>query len=106
MNRGDVRWYTFHEPDKRRPVLVLTRDSAIPYLTGITIAPLTSTIRDIPTEVFLSPDDDGVLTPCAVNLDNIQTVPKRQVGSLITSLSPNRMGEVEDAMAFALGMTS
>ena len=106
MNRGDVRRYTFHEPDKRRPVLVLTRDSAIPYLTGITIAPLTSTIRDIPTEVFLSPDDDGVLTPCAVNLDNIQTVPKRQVGSLITSLSPNRMGEVEDAMAVALGMTS
>jgi mRNA interferase MazF len=104
MKRGDIRWYTFREPDKRRPVVVLTRDSAIPYLTGITVAPLTSTIRSIPTEVFLSPEDDGVLAPCVANLDNVQTVPARQVGALITTLSAERMGEVEQALAFALGM--
>lgn len=104
MKRGDIRWYTFREPDKRRPVLVLTRNSAIPYLTSVTVAPLTTTIRDIPTEVFLS-QDDGVPEPCVVNLDNVQTVTKRQIGSLVTVLTPERMAEVEQALAFALGMT-
>lgn len=103
MKRGDVRWYTFREPDKRRPILVLTRTSAIAYLTSVTVAPLTTTIRDIPTEVFLSPEE-GVLTPCVVNLDNVQTVTKRQIGSLVTVLTPERMAEVEQALAFALDM--
>ena len=53
MRRGEVRWYRFSAPDKRRPVLVLTRDSAIEYLREVTIAPITSTIRDIPSEVAL-----------------------------------------------------
>ncbi|MCB0092395.1 MAG: type II toxin-antitoxin system PemK/MazF family toxin, partial [Caldilineaceae bacterium] len=75
MNRGEVRWYTFRAPDRRRPVLLLTRNAAIGFLTNVTVAPLTTNVRDIPTEVFLSPDDDGVPSICAVNLDNIQTVP-------------------------------
>ena len=50
MKRGDVCWYTFKAPDKRRPVLIITRDSAIPILNSVTIAPITSTIRNIPTE--------------------------------------------------------
>ncbi len=73
MTHGDVYWYTFKDPDKRRPVLILTRNSAIPFLTSLTIAPITSTIRSIPTEVVLS-QADGLFTDCAVNLDNIQTV--------------------------------
>ena len=104
MKRGEVRWYTFEMPDKRRPVLILTRSSAISFLTGITIAPITSTVRDIPTEVFLTPEDDGVLAPCAVNLDNVQTVPKHKIGALITTLSTEQMAQVERALAFALGM--
>lgn len=104
MNRGEVRWYTFRPPDKRRPVLVLTRDSAIDVLTGITIAPITSTIRHIPTEVVLSPADDGILVESAVNLDNLQTVPKAKVGGLITVLSPDKIEAVERAICFALGM--
>ena len=104
MKRGEVRWYTFELPDKRRPVLILTRSSAISFLTGITIAPITSTVRDIPTEVFLTPEDDGVLAPCAVNLDNVQTVPKLKIGALITTLSTEQMAQVERALAFALGM--
>jgi mRNA interferase MazF len=104
MNRGDVRWYTFEAPDKRRPVLILTRNSALSFLTGVTIAPITSTVRDIPTEVFLTPEDDGVPSPCAANLDNVQTVPKHRLGVLITALSPERMAEVDQALAFALGM--
>ena len=104
MRRGEVRWYTFREPDKRRPVVILTRDSAIRFLTGITVAPLTTTIRDIPSEALLTPDDDGVSILSAVNLDNVQTVHKDGLGALITTLSPQRMHEVERALCFALGM--
>lgn len=104
MRRGEVRWYTFEPPDKRRPVLILTRNSAISFLTWVTVAPLTTTVRNIPTEVFLSPADDAVLAPCAVNLDNVQTIPKHKLGDLVTTLSTERLGEVEQALAFALGI--
>jgi mRNA interferase MazF len=104
MKRGEVRWYTFRAPDKRRPVLILTRTSAISFLTGITVAPITTTIRDIPTEVLLTPEEDGVRSLCAANLDNIQTIQKRGLGPLITSLSRSRLEEVDRAIAFALGM--
>ncbi len=57
MKQGEIRWYRFKKPDKKRPVLVLTRDAAIDYLGEITVAPITATIRDIPTEVLLSGDD-------------------------------------------------
>ena len=104
MRRGEIRWTTFHTPDKRRPVLVLTRNSALRFLTGITVAPITSTVRDIPTEVLLTPEEDGVQVVCAANLDNIQTIQKGRLGSLIATLSPERMQEVERAVCFALGM--
>lgn len=104
MRRGEVRWYTFAAPDKRRPVLILTRNSALRFLAGITVAPITSTIRSIPSEVLLGPAEDGMLNVCAVNLDNIQTVQKAQIGTLLTTLSPARMREVEQALCFALGM--
>ncbi len=102
MKRGEVRWYTFKPPDKRCPVLILTRDSAIGFLNALTIAPITSTIRHIPSEVFLS-RADGLFTECAINLDNLQTVPKSNIGELIAYLSPERMEEVERAVNFALG---
>ena len=105
MKWGEVRWYTFKEPDKRRPVLILTRNSAINLLNALTIAPITTTIRDIPSEVFLS-REDGLFTDCAVSLDNLQTVPKVNIGGLITRLSPERMDEVKRALVFALGFDS
>ncbi|HVF45363.1 MAG TPA: type II toxin-antitoxin system PemK/MazF family toxin [Pyrinomonadaceae bacterium] len=103
MNQGDVYWYTFRAPDKRRPVLILTRNSAIAFLTGVTVAPLTSTIRGIPSEVLLTPAEDGVSADCAVNLDNIQTVQKAGLGARLTHLSLERMREVRAAVEFALG---
>lgn len=102
MKQGEVRWYTFKPPNKRRPVLILTRNSAIGFLTAITVAPITTTIRDIPTEVLLS-RQDGLRTDCAVNLDNIQTVPKAKIGKLIAALPPEKMREVRRAISFALG---
>ena len=102
MRRGEIRWYTFKAPDKRRPVLVLTRDSAIGFLNSLTVAPITSTIRDIPSEILLAPED-GLPTRCAANMDNIQTVPKFRLGPVISYLSPERMEEANLAIAFALG---
>ena len=102
MNRGDVCWYTFKAPDKKRPVLVLTRDSAIAVLNSVTIAPITSTIRSIPTEVILT-KDDGLPNTCAANFDNIQTVPKSNVGDRIARLTARRMREAAAAVSFALG---
>ncbi|MCK6563498.1 MAG: type II toxin-antitoxin system PemK/MazF family toxin [Dehalococcoidia bacterium] len=102
MNRGEVRWFTFARPDKRRPVLVLTRNSVIGVLSRVTVAPITTTIRGIPTEVVIG-EDEGLRQPSAVNLDNIQTVPRNDIGQFIGALSPARMRHVEAAIAFALG---
>ena len=103
MRRGEVRWYTFKAPDKRRPVLILTRDSAIGFLNALTVAPVTTTIRYIPSEVLLTPED-GLLTECAANMDNIQTVAKHRLGPMIAHLPLERMEEVNQAIAFALGL--
>lgn len=102
MNQGDVYWYTFKEPDKRRPVVILTRDSAIPYLTALTIAPITTTIRSIPSEVVLS-EADGLATLCAANCDNLQTVAKARLGAYISHLAPGKLREFRAAIEFALG---
>ncbi len=104
MNRGDVCWYNFKTPDKKRPVLVLTRDSAITVLNSITIAPITSTIRSIPTELVLT-EEDGLPYACAANFDNLQTVPKGEVGDRITRLSRRRMQEAAAAVSFALALS-
>ena len=102
MRRGEVRWYRFAAPDKRRPVVVLTRDSVLEYLGEVTIAPITSTIRGIPSEVLLAPED-GLPRDCAVNLDHVQTVSAARVGTLISALTSERMGEIRAALLFALG---
>ena len=103
MERGEVRWYTFARPDKARPVLILTRDSAIRYLNAVTVAPITTTIRGVPSEVFLS-EEDGLPRSSAANFYNLQTVPKERVGAWITTLSPERMMAVDQAIQFALGI--
>ena len=102
MQRGEIRWYRFSNPDKKRPVLLLTRDSVLEYLGEVTIAPVTTTIRDIPTEVLLSPED-GMPRACAVNLDHVQTVSKDKLGGVITVLPVSRMEEVRSALLFVLG---
>jgi mRNA interferase MazF len=103
MTRGEIRWYKFNPPDKRRPAVILTRNSIIDYLSEITIAPVTSTIRDIPSEVFLS-ESDGMPAPCAINCDHIQTVSKSKIGSLITNLSSDKLKELKKAISFALNL--
>jgi mRNA interferase MazF len=103
MERGEVRWYTFDRPDKTRPVLILTRNSAIRYLNAVTVAPITSTIRGVPSEVKLSVAD-GMMVDCAANFHNLQTVPKGKIGAWITTLAKHRLAEVDRAIQFALGI--
>lgn len=103
--RGDIRLYRFPRPDKQRPVVVLTRDSAMGYLSAAMVAPITSTIRGVPSEVCLS-EADGMKGACAVNLHNIVTVSKTHLGRRVAVLSPERMKEICSALGFALGCLS
>ena len=102
MKRGEIRWYKFSQPDKRRPVVILTRNSVLEYLGEVTVAPITSTIRDIPSEVVLG-SQDGIPMDCAINLDHIQTVSKGKIGAVITALRSEKMVELRSALLFALG---
>ncbi len=103
MKRGEIRWYKFAGPDKKRPVLILTHDSIIDFLGEVTVAPITTTIRDIPSEILLTAAD-GMSRDSAINFDHIQTVSKGKIGSLITTLSADKMKTVNYAITFALAL--
>jgi len=105
ITRGEVRLYRFPRPDKRRPVVVLTRESAIGHLSAVTVAPITSTVRGVPSEVRLS-EADGVKGECAVNLHNLVTVSKVHLGRRLAVLSDERLREICAAIGFALGCSS
>jgi mRNA interferase MazF len=102
LNRGDIHLYRFAPPDKQRPVLILTRDSAVGHLSTVTVAPISSTVRGVPSEVMLDVDD-GMKGHCAVNLHNAVTVSQERLGKRVTSLSATRMREVCVALRFSLG---
>ena len=102
LTRGDVRLYRFAAPDKNRPVVILTRDSAIRYLSTVTVAPVTSTIRGVPSEVVLD-EQDGMKSPCAVNLHNAVTISQQRLGRRVAHLDAHRMREICSALRFALG---
>ena len=91
MRRGEIRWYRFAPPDKRRPALILTRN------------PVIASFREIPSEVALS-IDDGMPRDCAVNCDHLQTVPQAKLGALLTTLLTERMYQVTEAIRFALAL--
>lgn len=98
--RGEVWW--LEDPDGgRRPAVVLTRDAAIPVLSWLLVAPVTRTVRGIPTEVALDADD-GMAQPCAVTLDNVRPVRAALLTTRITTLAPDRMREVCDALRAAV----
>lgn len=102
MSRGEVRLCRFMPPDKERPVVVLTRDSAIGHLATVTVAPVTSTIRGVPSEVILD-IDDGMKSRCAVNLHNAVTAAQTRLGRRVANLSAQRIEEVCAALPFSPG---
>ena len=103
MHRGEVWWADLPLPAGRRPVLLLSREVAYKVRSSITVAVVTRTIRSIPVEVLLA-KEDGMPAKCAVNLDEIITIPKSLLVERITALSLEKMGAVAGAAAFALDL--
>jgi mRNA interferase MazF len=104
MRRGDVWWANMPHPWGRRPVLLLSRNEAYPFVTWILVAPLTTRVRGIPSEVEVLPRRDGVPQSSAINLDNLQAIRRESLDTLIVHLTANRMDEVDLALHFALGL--
>ena len=103
MRRGEVWWAELPEPAGRRPVLLLSRNEAYAVRELVTVAPITSRIRRIPTEVALG-RADGLPRRCVVNLDSLTTIPKRILTQRLTALTPEKVGAVDRALRFALGL--
>lgn len=103
MRRGEVWWAELPQPIGRRPVLLLSRDAAYSVRTSVTVAIITRTIRNIPTEVLLEQEDE-MPAKCVVNLDDILTIPKSRLTERITTLSSGKMSAVAKAIVFALDL--
>jgi mRNA interferase MazF len=101
VTRGEV-WWVERPGAGRRPHLVLTRDAAIPVLSTVLGVPATRTIRGIPTEVELGPED-GLPERCALTLDNIRVLPKAYFVERICSLGPSKLADVCGALGHATG---
>ena len=100
MSRGEVWWY--ERPSTcRRPYLIITRSEAIPVLNQILAAPVTRTMRGIPTEVGLD-QSDGLLVPCVATLDNLAQIRPALCTERITTLGPERMDQVCEALRAAV----
>ncbi len=102
LTRGEIRWYIFRLPDKRRPVLVLTRDQVIDHLNEIIVAPVTRTIRGLKTEVLLT-EEDGMPAACAANFDHLSLGQRDRFGSALCTLSERRWPEGRRALLTACG---
>lgn len=101
MRQYEILWANLPEPMGRRPVLLLTRTAAYPYLNKVIVAEVTSTIRGIPEEVSLG-RREGLARPSVVNLDNVHVVPKGLLRDRIGALAPGRQQEVKRALGYAL----
>ena len=102
MNRGEIRWYKFALPDKRRPVLILTRNEVIDQLNEIIVVPITRTISGLATEVVLTPDD-GMPVVSALNFDHVALAQRQRIGAILCRLPEERWPEVRRALMIACG---
>jgi mRNA interferase MazF len=103
IRQGQIWWARLPGRAGRRPVLILTRTAAIPHLSNITVAPLSRTIRDIDSEVVLTPEQ-GLPTMCAITLDNVLTIPQTELEHHITTAASETMAAVFEAVRFAFAM--
>ena len=103
MRRGEVWWAEQPEPIGKRPVLLLSRDEAYDVRNAVTIAQITTTIRNIPVEVQLN-EKDGLPQKCVVNLDTITTVRKAIITKRISSLNTEKIEQIDKAIKFALAL--
>jgi len=103
MRRGEIWWAKLTPPAGRHPVLLLSRNEAYAVRELVTVAPVTTRMRHILSEVPLGPED-GLPRPCVVNLDTITTIAKRSLRERLVLLSPEKLKAVEAALHFALGL--
>lgn len=103
MRRGEIWWAELEPPAGRRPVLLLSRDESYIIRYLVIVAPVTTRFRHTPAEVPLG-TEDNMPRSCVANLDTITTIPKDCLRNRITSLSPQKLKEVETAIHFALGL--
>jgi mRNA interferase MazF len=103
VRHGEIWWAELAPPAGRRPVLLLSRNEAYAVRELVMVAPLTTRIRGIPSEVSLG-DEDGVPRACVVNLDSITTIAKTGLRERLTALSAEKLKAVEAAMHFSLGL--
>ena len=102
LKRGDIYFHRFGAPDKRRPVVILSRQEAIDVLNEVMVAPITTTVRGLMSEVVLDVEQ-GMKNRCAVNLDHVQTVRKSDIKRHITTLTPAFMADICRALSVATG---
>jgi len=100
--RGDIRWLRFAQPDKRRPVLVLGAEEALPSLSQIPVVPLSTQVRGLSWEVPLGADD-GLPSACVLKPEWIRAVDRTLLGPSIARLPEPRWPEVRRAVLLALG---
>ena len=102
VNRGEIWNFRFDRPDKQRPVLILTRQEMIDVLHTVTVAPLTGTIRGVPSEVVVG-TEAGLKKPSAINLHHVVTVQKSELKRFVGTVSSGTLRQVKEALLFALG---
>jgi mRNA interferase MazF len=102
VTRGEIWMFAFPKPDKKRPVLVLTRQDMIGRLNTVTVAPITSTIRGVPSEVAVG-GESGLKQASAINLHNLATVPIAGLRTFVGAVPKHAMTKVRDALLFSLG---
>jgi mRNA interferase MazF len=103
IQRGDIRWFRFSSPAKRRPVVVLGREDVVPFLSQLPVIPISSQIRGLPWEVQLGVED-GMPTPCVLKPEWILSVERSMLGPTIATLRQARWPEVRTALLRFLGL--
>jgi mRNA interferase MazF len=103
VRRGDVYWHRFRAPDKKRPVVVLTRSTLVEALHTVVVAQLTTTVRSVPSQVRVGPED-GLPRACAINLHHVFTLPKADLGPQLGSLGERVMARIDQALVYTLGV--
>lgn len=102
IRRGEIRWFRFSAPDKKRPVLVLGREDVLPSLSQVPVIPLSTQARGLPWEVALS-EADGLPSPCVLKVEWIRIVDRVHLGPLIATLPEQRWEQVKAALLDVLG---
>ena len=103
IRRGDIRWFRFNAPDKRRPVLVLGHPDVVDSLSQVPVIPLSTQARGLRWEVSLG-ESDGLLNPSVLKVEWIRTVDRVHLGPLIASLPESRWADVKTALLYVLGL--